>query len=130
MGNKRLFVMIDDDTDDHEIFKMAISDLNKSLDCLFFPDCESAISHFSNTSVTPPGYVFIDLSLPRINGDQCLQELQKLKEFDDPCIVIYSTSIPNEWYPKLEKIGVDRFMEKTFSVPTLTSQINHLIEAD
>ena len=137
--------MIDDDTDDHEIFKMALSDLDKKLDCLFFPDCESALLHFSNSpagtpgvatpgvatpGVVAPGYVFIDLSLPRINGDQCLQELQKLKEFDDPCIVVYSTSIPEEWHAKLEKIGVDKFIEKTSSVPTLVTQISHLIEAD
>ncbi|CAG5072996.1 hypothetical protein DYBT9623_04527 [Dyadobacter sp. CECT 9623] len=130
MSNKGLFVMIDDDTDDHEIFKMALDDLGRSVDCLFFSDCESAIRYFSKPAASTPGYVFIDLSLPRIAGDRCLQELQKLKEFDHPCIVVYSTSIPKEWQSRLSNLGVDKFIEKTFSVPTLVDEIRHLTEAD
>jgi DNA-binding response OmpR family regulator len=129
MRNKGLFVMIDDDTDDHEIFEWAIKELEKPVKTLFFPDCESALAHFSSKGVTPPGYVFIDINLPRINGDECLQQLQKLREFDNPCIIIYSTSIPDEWKPRLERIGVDRFIQKTGSVPALVDQIQHLIRA-
>jgi DNA-binding NtrC family response regulator len=130
MGNKRLFVMIDDDTDDHEIFQMALNDLNRPVKCLFFPDCESALAHFSSKSVTPPGYVFIDINLPRINGDECLLQLQKLREFDSPCIIIYSTSIPDEWKPRLKKIGVDKFIQKTGSIHALTDQIQHLTKPE
>jgi len=36
MGNKSLLMVIDDDTDDHEIFNMALEDLGKPLQCLFF----------------------------------------------------------------------------------------------
>lgn len=129
MGNKGLFVLIDDDMDDQEIFKMALEDINKPLKCIFFPDCESAVAHFSQHSVTPPGYVFIDINLPKVSGEECLQHLQKLSAFDDPCIVIYSTSIPNEWKPRLELIGVDKFVEKTSSLPLLVNQIQHLMQA-
>jgi hypothetical protein len=58
MGNKGLFVMIDDDTDDHEIFQMALNDLNRPAKCLFFPDCESALAHFSSKSVNPARVCF------------------------------------------------------------------------
>ncbi|WP_235176353.1 response regulator [Dyadobacter chenhuakuii] len=127
MGNKQLLVMIDDDTDDHEIFKMAINELNEPLQCLFFVDCESAIAHFSINTSTPPGYVFIDLRLPRIDGDECLEELQKLKQFDGPWLVAYSSSIPTEYRSKLSRIGVDQFIEKTGSIQQLTSQIQNLL---
>ena len=127
MGNKGLFVMIDDDTDDHEIFQMALTDLKKPVNTLFFPDCESALAHFSSKSVTPPGFVFIDINLPRINGDECLVQLQKLREFDNPCIIFYSTFIPDEWKPRLEQIGADKFIKKSGSVQELASEIQHLI---
>jgi len=127
MGNKELFVMIDDDTDDHEIFEIALRDTNSDFKCIFFPDCESALAYFSSKAVTPPGYVFIDINLPRINGDECLQQLQKLREFDNPCIVIYSTSIPDQWKPRLEQIGVDRFIQKKGSVQALIDDIKHLV---
>jgi hypothetical protein len=44
MGNKGLLVLIDDDTDDHEILKMAVDELDRPPECLFFSDCESAIA--------------------------------------------------------------------------------------
>ncbi len=121
--------MIDDDTDDHEIFEMAVHELKEPVKCLFFPDCESALAHFSSKSVTPPGYVFIDINLPRIDGGECLQQLQKLKEFDHPCIIIYSTSIPDEWKPRLQQIGVDKFVQKSGSIQGLVDTIEHLIMA-
>ncbi|MCF0072861.1 response regulator [Dyadobacter sp. CY261] len=127
MGNKGLLVMIDDDTDDQEILKMAIGELDRPLHSLFFSDCESAIAHFSKSSVVSPGYVLIDLRLPRIEGDQCLQHLQRLQRFDSPQIVIYSTAIPDHWRDKLSKIGVDRFIEKTNSLQTLIEDIQELV---
>jgi response regulator RpfG family c-di-GMP phosphodiesterase len=129
MGNKGLLVLIDDDMDDQEIFKMALDDINQPLKCIFFRDCESAVAHFSQQSVATPGYVFVDINLPRTSGDECLQQLQNLKAFDDPCIIIYSTSIPNEWKPRLKNIGVDMFVEKTGSLPLLVDQIQHLMQA-
>lgn len=122
--------MIDDDTDDHEIFKMAIDELREPLDCLFFADCESAIAHFANHTATPPGYVFIDLKLPRIDGDQCLRELATLRQFDDPLLIIYSSSIPEEWRGKLAQMGVDEFIEKSESIPELAGQIQSLVNAN
>ena len=119
--------MIDDDTDDHEIFKMAIDELKEPLTCLFFTDCESAVKHFDNTGATPPGFVFIDINLPRIDGGECLQHLKRLSDFDNPCIIIYSTSIPPEWKPRLERIGVNRFIEKTDSLRALVEKIHELI---
>lgn len=54
MKNKTFLVLIDDDIDEHEIFTMAIEDLAEPIDCLYFTDCESAISHFSHPGVRPP----------------------------------------------------------------------------
>ena len=54
MGNKGLLVMIDDDTDDHEILKMAVEELDRPIQCQFFPDCESAIAHFSENVPSRP----------------------------------------------------------------------------
>lgn len=121
--------MIDDDSDDHEIFKMAVEDFDDTLDCLFFADCESAIAHFADPDATPPGYVFIDLKLPRVDGDECLKQLQQLSQFDDPLLVVYSSSISDDWREKLSKIGVDKIVQKTNSIPELTSQIREVVSA-
>ena len=127
MKDANLVVMIDDDTDDHEIFSMALSEIKAPVNCLFFQDCEHALAHF-NEEVNAPGYVFIDLNLPRIDGGECLAKLQKLKEFDHPCIIIYSSGIPVEWQDNLVALGVDKFMEKSGSIPALVEQLKQLLD--
>jgi DNA-binding NarL/FixJ family response regulator len=129
MGNKGLLVLIDDDTDDHEILKMAVDELDRPPECLFFSDCESAIAHFSKNAATAPSYVLIDLRLPRIDSDQCLEQLQSLRAFDEPQIVVYSSSISEEWRQRLSQIGVDDFIQKTDSLPVLVNKIQDLVGA-
>lgn len=127
MGNEKLLVMIDDDMDDREIFKMAIEDLDVPINCLYFTDCESAVAHFSQYNAAPPTFVFIDLKLPRLDGDQCLRQLQQLRQFDDPFMVVYSSSVPDELRWKLSNSGVDKVIQKTPSITELTSQIRQVV---
>lgn len=127
MGNNTLLVMIDDDTDDQEIFKMAVEDLKEPVDCLYFTDCESAIAHFSQPQATMPSWIFIDLKLPRVDGEQCLVQLQQLRQFDHPFMVVFSSSIPDNWREKLSNSGVDKVIQKTSSIPELANQIQQVV---
>jgi len=128
MKDKNLLIMIDDDTDDHEIFNMALGEIEKPLKCLFFPDCEHAIAHFHDPNVDTPGLVFVDLNLPRIDGKECLLDLQKISKFDHPRMVIYSGSVPSHFKQDLEEIGVDKFLEKSGLISVLVEQIKELLE--
>lgn len=119
--------MIDDDIDDHEIFKMAIEDLDEPISCLYFADCESAIAHFSQQSAVPPSCVFIDLKLPRLDGDECLRQLQQLRQFDGPFMVVYSSSVPDGLRQKLFNSGIDKVIQKTDSITELTSHIQDVV---
>ncbi|WP_166444651.1 response regulator [Dyadobacter bucti] len=119
--------MIDDDTDEHEIFNMAIEDINQPMDCLYFTDCESAIAYFSQPGVTPPSHVFMDLKLPRLQGDQCLEKLQQLRQFDHPFLVIYSSSISDEMQQKLLNSEIGQVIQKTDSIPELTETIRQVV---
>jgi len=55
-------------------------------------------------------------------------QLQQLAQFDDPTLVVYSSSIPEEWRARLSKIGVDKIVEKTDSIPELTNQIRSVVD--
>ncbi|ACT93065.1 response regulator [Dyadobacter fermentans] len=128
MGNNTLLVVIDDDTDDQEIFKMAVEDLDEPIDCLYFTDCESAIAHFSQPQATTPSWIFIDLKLPRVDGEQCLAQLQQLRQFDHPFMVVFSSSIPDNLREKLSNSGVDKVIPKTSSIPELANQIQQVVK--
>jgi DNA-binding response OmpR family regulator len=107
---------------------MAIDDLDEPINCLYFTDCESAVAHFSQHNATPPSFVFIDLKLPRVAGDECLRQLQQLRQFDGPFMVAYSSSVPDDLRQKLSNSGVDKVIQKTASITELTSQIRDVVK--
>jgi len=123
MGNIKLLVMIDDDSDDHEIFDIAISEIDELFEILHFDDCEQAIKHFSTPGADQPGFVFVDINLPRIGGPECISKLQGLRRFDNPRIIIYSSSIPEQWKENLTHNGVDAFLQKTGSLSDLKEKL-------
>jgi DNA-binding response OmpR family regulator len=127
MKQNNLIVVIEDDPDDHEIFLMAISEINLPIKCLFFFDCENALRHFQQGNADIPQLVLIDINLPSINGPECVLELQKLPGFARPYIVIHSTSFPVGWEDRLKAIGVDRLIEKSSSIPLLVANIEQLL---
>jgi len=127
MGNKKLLVLIDDDADDHEIFEMALEEIGQTFQTLHFGDCEQALSHFSIPGAEQPGFVFIDINLPRISGVECIDKLHTLHSFDHPKIVIYSSSFPRRWREKLDQIGMVDFLQKTGSLSILKQNLTALI---
>ena len=127
MKDQNLVIMIDDDTDDHEFFKIALSEVNPSLKCMVFENCKQALEHFSHKNVKAPRLVFIDINLPAVSGPDCLLELQNFPLFDDPCIVILSGSIPEKWRKSLKAIGVNEFVEKTSSISLLVEKLQALL---
>lgn len=115
--------MIDDDSDDHEIFDIAINEIDEPFEIYHFDDCEQAIKHFGTPGAEQPGYVFVDINLPRIGGPECINQLQDLRRFDDPRIIIYSSSIPETWKEKFTRNGIDEFLEKTGSLSDLKEKL-------
>ncbi|SDD54625.1 Response regulator receiver domain-containing protein [Dyadobacter soli] len=76
----------------------------------------------------PPSHVFIDLKLPRVDGDQCLRQLQQIRQFDHPFMVVYSSSIPDDLKRKLSNSGIDKVMQKTESIPALAQEIQQVVQ--
>jgi len=119
--------MIDDDSDDHEIFDIAIGGIEETFEILHFDDCEQALKHFSPQGVDQPGFVFVDSNLPRIGGPEYISQLKGLRWFDNPSIIIYSSSIPEQWKENLYQNGVDAVLQKTGSLSDLKQKLVTLL---
>jgi len=106
-------VLIDDDQDDLELMKLALSDVDSSLLCLSFAYPEEALRMlFNKELVVLPDHIFIDINMPRMTGDKCLRLLRMRRDFDHIKITLYSTSMPDTVAEALKRDGADHVFEK------------------
>jgi CheY-like chemotaxis protein len=117
MHYSRVF-LIDDDTDDQELFRLALEQVNPSIECTVHPDGISALRALQSAE-SLPDLIFLDLNMPVMTGQQFLRELKKQDTGKDIPIVILSTSENQSVIRETRSLGADRFITKPNSFKEL-----------
>jgi DNA-binding response OmpR family regulator len=83
----KLILLIDDDSDEHSLFKSALENYNSNISCITAFNCEQGYEIGKNNK---PSVIFLDMNLPGTNGLACLRKLKKTAVFNDVPIYMYS----------------------------------------
>jgi len=116
-------LMIDDDVDDHEIFELALQQIDTSITCDFAHDGVAALSKLSSGEMSKPDYIFLDLNMPRMSGRQVLQELKKFDELKDIPVVVCSTSSESVFANEAKELGAVAYIVKPSSLRELVKNL-------
>ncbi|MBV9986655.1 MAG: response regulator [Chitinophagaceae bacterium] len=122
-----VYFFVDDDADDQEIFGLAIAELDGTATCRFANDGLEALEALQDESFTP-SLIFIDLNMPRMNGNECLAELKKLERLSKVPIFIYSTSSDPKLIAASKALGADDFIVKPSGFQALTEILKKLTQ--
>lgn len=120
-------VIIDDDSDDLEIMKEALSQVDSSLLCISFVYPDEAIRLLSKELILLPDFIFIDINIPRISGHECLQRLRAIPEFKAVPIIMYSTSMPSAVAQTLRGNGATFTFQKPFEFSDYVTILEEII---
>jgi CheY-like chemotaxis protein len=104
MKQKTVF-LIDDDAEDLQFMRDALSRVDSTILCVSFLYADEAIKLLAKELIVLPDYIFVDMNMPKITGEDCLRHLRTSDKFLTTPIVIYSTSMPKEVSEKLLKAG-------------------------
>jgi CheY-like chemotaxis protein len=111
--NKTHVAVIDDDQDDLEIMEHVISGLDAEIECSLYMYPQEAVEKLVKASVNErPNYIFIDINMPGLTGDKCLQIFRGRPDFADVQIIMYSTSMPGQTAQQLRAAGANFVFEK------------------
>lgn len=116
-------LLIDDDEDDRKLFVEATGDFDKTITCIAAADAQEALLHLNNAANVLPDFIFLDLRMPGLSGQQCLVEIKKTPRLASIPVIVYTTSRDEKESAKLKKLGAAHFMSK----PVLPDDVYYLV---
>ncbi len=94
--NQLNILLADDDTDDCSFFDKALKGIPIPTHLTVVHDGEQLMTYLFKNSKNLPDVLFLDLSMPRKNGFECLTEIKENKKLKDLLVIMFSTSFPQD----------------------------------
>lgn len=128
MLQNQLLFLVDDDIDDHEIFKSALEKVDADLTLLTATNGFDALDMLAAASKLPD-YIFVDLNMPRMGGMQFLKEIKQTDVLKNIPVIVYSTSSNPSDVAKTKELGAESFITKPSRFSDLCSLLQSLVVA-
>jgi CheY-like chemotaxis protein len=128
--DKLNILLADDDTDDCSFFERALTGIPISTNLSIVHDGEQLMTYLFRNSAHLPDIIYLDLSMPRKNGFECLTEINENIKLKDIIVVVFTTSFPqNIIYEEnmislLLKIGAKDYIRKSGDLDLLKKAIH------
>ena len=106
-------LLIDDDTDDQEIFVAALKEVSPNIRCYCEDDGEVAMKLLSKNEIAKPDLFFIDLNMPRLNGKEVLKKIKSTDSLKNIPVIMFSTFFGEGDIKEFSSWGAVHYMVKS-----------------
>lgn len=129
MSQNRPIILIEDDSDDIHIFRMAMSVLNVSAPLHCFTSAQEAITFLESVD-TPPGLILCDNHLSAISGIDLRETLSKDPRLHRMTIpfILFSTAISEAEVLKAFELPVQGIFIKEASFEKYLDQMDRILK--
>lgn len=128
MNNTINCLLIDDDSDDHEIFKLALQAIDSSILCVCLNRSVQAIEKLKADKTFSPGIIFVDINMPVMNGVECLAEIKKIDHLKNVPVIFYSTFADSEKISEMKELGAAEYFEKPSDMDVLINKLSSIFK--
>lgn len=115
--------MIDDDDDDRMLFTEAVKEVDETIACITAESAQEALLYLKNKINQLPDFIFLDLRMPGMSGQKCLEEIKLDPRLAPVPVIAYTTSREIKDSIALKKLGAVHFMSK----PTSADEIYYMV---
>ena len=111
-------LLADDDTDDRFFFAKALNEIPIKTQFTAVDDGDQLMNYLTENPENIPDILFLDLSMPRKTGFECLTEIKENKKWKDVYVVMLSTSYTKDinyeqkMIDMLYGIGAQKYIRK------------------
>ena len=123
----------DDDIDDILLFKYALKEIPIVSSLTTVRDGEELMAYLSENAARLPDVLFLDLSMPRKTGFECLAEIQADENLKQLPVIMFSTSFPRDTFYErgmintLMKLGAQNYIRKPGDFTQLVEVIHQAL---
>ena len=116
-------LLIDDDEDDRKLFFEATAEYDNTIKYVTAADAREALLYLNDAANVLPDFIFLDLRMPGLSGEQCLVEIKKVPRLAAIPAIIYTTSRDEKDSVRLKRLGAAHFMSK----PVLPDDVYYMV---
>lgn len=129
MNKSGPIIIIEDDTDDREIFEIVFKELNYKNEILFFYDGQAALDYLTSTTIEP-FIIFSDINMPKLNGMELRQKLHENEELRIKSIpyLFFSTTAEQNHVVDAYSKSVQGFFIKPHDFTEIKSTLQVIVE--
>jgi CheY-like chemotaxis protein len=121
------FLLIDDDTDDRELFSEALASVSPVIVCDVAADAQEALDKLGSKEIEPPDMIFLDINLPVMTGWQFLSSLKSQEDYRNIPVIMYSTSSNQRDRDIAKDLGALCFITKPSAFKKLQNTLDIIV---
>lgn len=120
-------MLIDDDSDDQELFCEAILDIDSSIEAVTAVSVTEAFEKLVDDRELP-AVIFLDINMPVISGWECLKQIKENPQYSAIPVIMYSTSPHDREKETAQRLGAWGLVTKPSDFETLKATFKEIIE--
>jgi len=120
---------IDDDADDQELFKNAITSLGIKRSIISFWNGAEALQYLQSQD-TCPFIIFCDVNMPKMDGFQLRKRIRENRELALHCVpfIFYSTNADERYVNMAYELTVQGYFKKPSDGEKIKEQLKRIID--
>jgi CheY-like chemotaxis protein len=120
-----IILNVDDDEEDIEIFCDAVREIDSTIICVVARSADEAMRILSS-DIELPSYIFLDINMPKVDGNECLKEIRKHDRLKLIPVVMHSTHKRKADIEMYKSLNAD-FMVKQNSFNDLVRELRRIL---
>ena len=130
MNTQKICLLVEDDIDDQELFKIALRSVKERVTCIVANNGIEALQQIAVEKELVPDIIFLDFNMPKMNGLECLELMRKLPHLSGVKIFVYSTSESAGLVAKSTLLGADGFFVKLADMNVFSEKLRAIFKGE
>ena len=125
-GEVRHICIAEDDPDDYYVFSKILYEINSGIKLTWFQSCENLLE-FLKTGHDLPCLIVLDMNMPKMDGQTCLECIKNELELHHIPTIILSTAGTQEHIDKAFQAGAFNYLFKPFSIDDFRKVVREIL---